>query len=87
MNVPTRLKDFATFQFTHPYRVRFGAVVTHPLRGATKLVERYENTLSITIHAPFAGCGNCLLIMLSVDNLHFNSRTPYGVRLFRCAKL
>ena len=52
---------------------------THPLRGATLPARAVILALSISIHAPLAGCdGDCTGCINNV--LHFNPRTPCGVR-------
>ena len=74
---------------------------THPLRGATSLRWPKKGTLTISIHAPLAGCddflknvftGNWISIHAPLagcdvtmpltvpKHLHFNPRTPCGVR-------
>ena len=52
---------------------------THPLRGATKPVQVDVTAGSISIHAPLAGCDKGLLKQIP-SALHFNPRTPCGVR-------
>ena len=78
------------FQSTHPLR---GATTrlwgwrwaprkfqsTHPLRGATVLGRAGDRLFDISIHAPLAGCdlghgGEAVAVV------HFNPRTPCGVR-------
>ena len=52
---------------------------THPLRGATRLVNDFLIGHIISIHAPLAGCdgkGICSVFVL----FNFNPRTPCGVR-------
>ena len=53
---------------------------THPLRGATRRLVKRGEPVSISIHAPLAGCD---LQRQDVDGVHpnFNPRTPCGVRL------
>ena len=53
---------------------------THPLRGATKVSRVVHCLRRISIHAPLAGCDSALHC-LSYFRLHFNPRTPCGVRL------
>ena len=83
------------FQSTHPLR---GATPsensaprvslfqsTHPLRGATDGFARSGHRAVISIHAPLAGCdlhrGRFLY-----RQIHFNPRTPCGVRLNHSVK-
>ena len=78
------------FQFTHPV---WGATrrpryvlnrsnrfqFTHPVRGATQKSASPLSWLSVSIHAPRAGCDN-YLILTTMTAKGFNSRTPCGVR-------
>ena len=78
------------FQFTHPVRGATDANLTtkqyvefqftHPVRGATRLARELVRKLSVSIHAPRAGC-DLNLVQMSSGNVCFNSRTPCGVRL------
>ena len=52
---------------------------THPSRGATKLKRNGKLPITISIHAPLAGCDNQPLSN-SPSTIHFNPRTPRGVR-------
>ena len=53
---------------------------THPLRGATaKAARKQAERETISIHAPLAGCDECAR-ETDVRLLHFNPRTPCGVR-------
>ena len=52
---------------------------THPLRGATFVLVFLRKTLDISIHAPLAGC-DCKRETHAFVVLHFNPRTPCGVR-------
>ena len=83
------------FQFTHPVR---GATVrllmldcpylfqfTHPVRGATGQALNVGLSLSVSIHAPRAGCDLLLASAISLLDC-FNSRTPCGVRLIQILK-
>ena len=80
------------FQSTHPLR---GATTpdgerkedtifqsTHPLRGATSFRRQYGIPSNISIHAPLAGCDMRVQVKGNF-NVHFNPRTPCGVRLMR----
>ena len=53
---------------------------THPLRGATGERRICANALTISIHAPLAGC-DYRRGVLKADIVNFNPRTPCGVRL------
>ena len=53
---------------------------THPVRGATFSVGSVCRVMSISIHAPRAGCDSAAGAAAS-DRRHFNPRTPCGVRL------
>ena len=52
---------------------------THPLRGATCFACSDDKCEYISIHAPLAGCDCGRVFRLPVC-LHFNPRTPCGVR-------
>ena len=78
------------FQSTHPSRGAttrcshcFMSLIfqsTHPSRGATSQKDAMEKILSISIHAPLAGCD--LGHGTPTPTLYyFNPRTPRGVRL------
>ena len=78
------------FQSTHPLRGatrrpfaklprgRFQS--THPLRGATMPSHLIEHFVSISIHAPLAGCDQ-RVVHSGLHFFDFNPRTPCGVRL------
>ena len=81
----------AKFQSTHPVRGATGLRTlmvspcaafqsTHPVRGATFSVGSVCRVMSISIHAPRAGCDSAAGAAAS-DRRHFNPRTPCGVRL------
>ena len=53
---------------------------THPARGATLNPLPYEQDEAISIHAPREGCDESQVGPVHHD-LHFNPRTPRGVRL------
>ena len=55
---------------------------THPMRGATDLRHTYITRCQISIHAPLAGC-DYSTYPVKTDTIHFNPRTPCGVRLNR----
>ena len=60
-----------------PYRSRFQS--THPLRGATHVIQLPGNGRAISIHAPLAGCDTGREpVEISLQD--FNPRTPCGVR-------
>ena len=61
-------------------RVQFQS--THPLRGATPHEAQRRRAHDISIHAPLAGCDGCQNNIFH-KILHFNPRTPCGVRLQR----
>ena len=81
-----------TFQSTHPLRGATGIgksrasisvfQSTHPLRGATLTSCYTLSVLSISIHAPLAGCDFRRFPRASAP-ANFNPRTPCGVRLER----
>ena len=52
---------------------------THPLRGATLRCPIEGNGDAISIHAPLAGCDR-LQFTIADLRIHFNPRTPCGVR-------
>ena len=52
---------------------------THPLRGATLYIASVFPQLTISIHAPLAGCDRCGS-QQGHGRDHFNPRTPCGVR-------
>ena len=52
---------------------------THPSRGATMPLSDGYDVVQISIHAPLAGC-DCLRSEYRVFVIHFNPRTPRGVR-------
>ena len=52
---------------------------THPVRGATEDGPHFPGVLTISIHAPRAGCDHILQLHNVVDG-DFNPRTPCGVR-------
>ena len=52
---------------------------THPLRGATKFMPTKLPNISISIHAPLAGCDPSFGTKAAC-HCHFNPRTPCGVR-------
>ena len=52
---------------------------THPLRGATINGDRWKEYGHISIHAPLAGC-DPVMRRCEMLRLHFNPRTPCGVR-------
>ena len=54
---------------------------THPLRGATWSVQLPVPPVSISIHAPLAGC-DAPRWKPGTEPRYFNPRTPCGVRLF-----
>ena len=60
-----------------PRAARFQS--THPLRGATRSQRGIAVCLFISIHAPLAGC-DTVLLRVCLTFLHFNPRTPCGVR-------
>ena len=53
---------------------------THPMRGATELITADDQTETISIHAPHAGC-DAGAAMAGETMAYFNPRTPCGVRL------
>ena len=57
----------------------FGFQSTHPLRGATLCGSSTVLRVTISIHAPLAGC-DCVLCATSQHRSYFNPRTPCGVR-------
>ena len=73
-----------------PYGVRHIIVVkdfrawlfqsTHPVWGATTKITFRRDTIRISIHAPRMGCDIKSLCLGRIP-IHFNPRTPYGVRL------
>ena len=64
---------------TLPGPARFQS--THPSRGATPSSSgSHRGSGSISIHAPLTGCDTVRLVNFS-DSVHFNPRTPHGVRL------
>ena len=79
------------FQSTHPLRGATCAAwdaascspfqSTHPLRGATCSCSVGSAENRISIHAPLAGCDPGQP-MGQLEQLHFNPRTPCGVRLY-----
>ena len=72
--LPRQSTDFSLFQSTHP------------LRGATmRFVNDYRRVL-ISIHAPLAGCDD-VIHHVRAGNLHFNPRTPCGVRQQNCRNI
>ena len=86
----------ASFQSTHPVR---GATFTprkaptfpvfqstHPVRGATKNFRKRWKVIGISIHAPRAGCDRERRCQRCY-HLHFNPRTPCGVRLLPVLRL
>ena len=52
---------------------------THPLRGATRANQTKIPALTISIHAPLAGC-DASVLRRRAKGLNFNPRTPCGVR-------
>ena len=52
---------------------------THPMRGATKKIYGWPPAPNTSIHAPHAGCDTISERSPAVS-LHFNPRTPCGVR-------
>ena len=57
---------------------------THPVRGATRRIDRKLRAGLISIHAPRAGCDQQVWLLFQ-HNQDFNPRTPCGVRrLLRC---
>ena len=52
---------------------------THPLRGATGILEAIPQIIAISIHAPLAGC-DVAATEATLALLNFNPRTPCGVR-------
>ena len=58
---------------------------THPLRGATAALSVREPMITISIHAPLAGCDTFFSDCIE-SNCHFNPRTPCGVRQKTAAK-
>ena len=78
------------FQSTHPVRgatsfSRGSAATktfqsTHPVRGATVLSFLRIATTWISIHAPRAGCDVPYSLWVDQGYMHFNPRTPCGVR-------
>ena len=66
---------------THPRtaRARNRFQSTHPLRGATRLIPPLFIRLFISIHAPLAGCDR-RKNDVQRPVVHFNPRTPCGVR-------
>ena len=79
------------FQSTHPLRGATSEISwpctaaafqsTHPLRGATLHQPLRPVHRHISIHAPLAGCDSDRNTPSSAD-MHFNPRTPCGVRPF-----
>ena len=78
------------FQSTHPLRgaTKIAPRViepldifqsTHPLRGATLVLDNRYDKITISIHAPLAGCDTMSPCSLR-DPQDFNPRTPCGVR-------
>ena len=59
---------------------------THPLRGATLRRQRPGIPYEISIHAPLAGCDG-IHRFRRVHQIHFNPRTPCGVRHNRLYRL
>ena len=53
---------------------------THPLRGATALIEFMRTDHAISIHAPLAGCDYSAPFIWIDAAKYFNPRTPCGVR-------
>ena len=53
------------------------------MRGATAYQELSDDFLIISIHAPLAGC-DTLRVSVAWQRVHFNPRTPCGVRPGRC---
>ena len=78
------------FQSTHPVRGATDIKIstasglqfqsTHPVRGATITMRRRKRMLTISIHAPRAGCDDTGK-RKDHHGQHFNPRTPCGVRL------
>ncbi len=56
---------------------------THPSRGATYLRENLRLYRWISIHAPLTGCDGREAAAV-LPHLHFNPRTPHGVRRLSC---
>ena len=56
---------------------------THPGRGATVLSSEVSQAEKVSIHAPREGC-DLAVMLVDVDMMSFNSRTPGGVRRYLC---
>ena len=52
---------------------------THPMRGATTRINHNISRISISIHAPHAGCDS-IPTVCPIRTGHFDPRTPCGVR-------
>ena len=59
----------------------FGRISIHaPLAGCDYILTNFNTTIEISIHAPLAGCDQVVIIYIKIC-VHFNPRTPCGVRL------
>ena len=82
------------FQSTHPLRgatqlflqccQSYKFQSTHPLRGATRALREELTRMEISIHAPLAGCDS-VRSPGKRRSVHFNPRTPCGVRRRRAS--
>ncbi len=51
---------------------------THPMRGVTKFIKFFSNSLSVSIHTPHAGC-DIIGRAKRINDSGFNPHTPCGV--------